>query len=282
MRNLKMATPKTKTSSDSILANYKLNGAISRRYAKEVYALISKYYTHISDDVIQRYINTGNFAQLTANELIEQAGLSLDQYNKNVDGVAGDFTYQIGNSINSSLLGAYSKIDKKIPIVLYNPVSLDLNTKNMINLQAGKITGLLDYEVVKMNAIIQNAIVQNKPIKVIKDEIEKTGIIQRANKIINKASAQKVKNRINLIANNQLTYAYNVMWKNKTLELEQFLHIWRHPPKSVYKVGPRPSHVAVNNKQFDIRKGMFIDGEWIQPGEIINCECYSQIIISKD
>lgn len=40
---------------------------------------------------------------------------------------------------------------------------------------------------------------------------------------------------------------------------------------------PRPTHVAMNGKLFDVTKGMYDSdgGEWIQPGEKINCKCTS-------
>lgn len=52
--------------------------------------------------------------------------------------------------------------------------------------------------------------------------------------------------------------------------------IWRH--SSIPKE-PRHSHVAADGKEYDIRKGCYIDGEWIHPGEKINCGCFSQAIV---
>jgi uncharacterized protein with gpF-like domain len=42
---------------------------------------------------------------------------------------------------------------------------------------------------------------------------------------------------------------------------------------------PRPSHVAAHGKRFDIRKGMYLDGKWVLPGEEINCRCTSRAVI---
>ncbi|MGL4898002.1 MAG: minor capsid protein, partial [Cetobacterium sp.] len=36
---------------------------------------------------------------------------------------------------------------------------------------------------------------------------------------------------------------------------------------------PRKSHVQKNGKAFDLDKGMYIDGEYIMPGQKINCGC---------
>ena len=42
---------------------------------------------------------------------------------------------------------------------------------------------------------------------------------------------------------------------------------------------PRASHVAYDGKTFEIAHGAYIDGEWIYPGEKINCRCVSRSII---
>jgi len=42
---------------------------------------------------------------------------------------------------------------------------------------------------------------------------------------------------------------------------------------------PRESHVKADGKVYDVDKGMFIDGEWIRPGELPNCRCVSRSII---
>lgn len=42
---------------------------------------------------------------------------------------------------------------------------------------------------------------------------------------------------------------------------------------------PRPSHVAANGKKYKISEGMEIDGEFIWPGQLINCRCFAKSII---
>lgn len=42
---------------------------------------------------------------------------------------------------------------------------------------------------------------------------------------------------------------------------------------------PRPSHVAADGKKYDPAKGMKIDGEYIKPGELPNCRCFSKTIV---
>lgn len=41
----------------------------------------------------------------------------------------------------------------------------------------------------------------------------------------------------------------------------------------------RPSHVAANGTRYEIAKGLFLDGKWTKPGELINCRCRKKLII---
>jgi SPP1 gp7 family putative phage head morphogenesis protein len=42
---------------------------------------------------------------------------------------------------------------------------------------------------------------------------------------------------------------------------------------------PRKSHQDADGKVFDVSKGMLIDGEYIWPGQLINCRCVSRSVI---
>jgi hypothetical protein len=37
--------------------------------------------------------------------------------------------------------------------------------------------------------------------------------------------------------------------------------------------------VKANGKKYDIAKGMYLDGEWLQPGQAVNCRCLAKPII---
>lgn len=45
---------------------------------------------------------------------------------------------------------------------------------------------------------------------------------------------------------------------------------WRHSGRNGVN---RPEHVAANGKLFDLDKGMLLEGEWVLPGQAINCHC---------
>ena len=81
--------------------------------------------------------------------------------------------------------------------------------------------------------------------------------------------------RAALIARDQNSKVNAVMNRVRCAELG-FTHAeWIHTDAGHE---PRASHKAFSGKIFEIAKGAFIDGEFIQPGEKINCHCISRVI----
>lgn len=86
----------------------------------------------------------------------------------------------------------------------------------------------------------------------------------------------KAKNRAELIARDQSNKLNATANRTRRMELGITEAIWMH---SGGGKEPRPSHVAANGKKFDVTKGALIDGEYIQPGEKINCRCTSRAVL---
>ena len=70
------------------------------------------------------------------------------------------------------------------------------------------------------------------------------------------------------IAYDQVNKITETVDTQRKLELGLFKARWRH---SSIPQEPRISHVHADGKEFDIRKGCYIDGEYIQPKEKPNC-----------
>lgn len=77
-------------------------------------------------------------------------------------------------------------------------------------------------------------------------------------------------NRAALIARDQNNKATSAMTQRRQQDLGITQGIWRH---SHAGKEPRQSHVDADGKKFDINKGMYLDGEWLMPGQAINCRC---------
>lgn len=86
----------------------------------------------------------------------------------------------------------------------------------------------------------------------------------------------KASERAELIARDQSNKANAVVNRARQMELGITDAIWMHSHAG--KV-PRPDHVAADGKRYKIAEGCKISGEFIQPGEEINCRCTSRAVL---
>ena len=84
------------------------------------------------------------------------------------------------------------------------------------------------------------------------------------------------KRRADFITRDQASKANAVIESARRRELGITKAIWLHSHAGKQ---PRPSHMKANGKLFDVSKGMYLDGEWVLPGQLINCRCVSKSII---
>lgn len=82
--------------------------------------------------------------------------------------------------------------------------------------------------------------------------------------------------RATLIARDQCNKATSAFNRARQLEINADTAQWVHT-SSAKK--PRPDHVAANGKEYNIKQGCLISGEYILPGQLINCGCISRTVI---
>ncbi|EBF6371642.1 DUF1073 domain-containing protein [Salmonella enterica subsp. enterica serovar Java] len=114
----------------------------------------------------------------------------------------------------------------------------------------------------QVETLVMQSVGRGRDLKTLTDELEKRyGITRR---------------RAALIARDQNNKATSVMQSARQRSVGITEGIWRHS-----RAGKtwRPSHVKANGKRFDLRKGMFLDGKWVLPGEEINCKCGWEAVI---
>ena len=85
-----------------------------------------------------------------------------------------------------------------------------------------------------------------------------------------------VADRAELIARDQSNKANAVVNRARQLELGLTEAIWMH---SHAGKTPRPDHVAANGKRYKIAEGCLISGQYLQPGEAVNCRCTSRPVL---
>lgn len=88
------------------------------------------------------------------------------------------------------------------------------------------------------------------------------------------------KRRAAFIALDQNNKATSALSAVRQQELGLTKGIWRH---SHAGKEPRPEHVAADGKEFDLDKGLFLEGEWVLPGQAPRCRCtWSPVIPGFD
>lgn len=97
------------------------------------------------------------------------------------------------------------------------------------------------------------------------------GMVKDLHKLYPKAADRCV-----LIARDQSNKANAVVTRTRQEELGIVEAIWMHSHAG--KV-PRPDHVAANGRRYKVAEGCLISGEYIRPGELINCRCTSRSVL---
>lgn len=116
----------------------------------------------------------------------------------------------------------------------------------------------------EVEGIIMRGYAAGRDLKTITDELQnRYGITRRRAVTISRDQSNKL--------NATVTQARRV-------ELGLFEAEWVHSHAG--KV-PRPSHVKAgkDKAKFDVRKGLLLDGQWLLPGQAINCRCSSRTIL---
>lgn len=87
------------------------------------------------------------------------------------------------------------------------------------------------------------------------------------------------KRRANNIAKDQIDKVHSAIEHARRQEIGIEESAWAHSGAGKEK---RKSHVAANGKRYKTNKGLLIDGEYIFPGQKINCRCGSRAILPWD
>lgn len=114
----------------------------------------------------------------------------------------------------------------------------------------------------EVEGIVMRSYTEGRDLETITKELKKRyGITQR---------------RAELIARDQSNKLNATVVRTRRLELGLTKAVWMH---SGGGKEPRKSHVAFSGKEFDVDKGAYIDGEYILPGQLINCRCVSKTVL---
>lgn len=109
------------------------------------------------------------------------------------------------------------------------------------------------------------------------DTVRTGGDLHKLSVDLQKVHGSTVK-RAALIARDQNAKGKATIERVRQMELGITRALWLH---SHAGKEPRPTHVAMNHKEYDLAKGLYDseEGEFVHPGQLINCRCVNQPVI---
>lgn len=182
------------------------------------------------------------------------------KYNEEAETIAEWFVSTANTSTTSSL---FSSVRGVVPTV---KPQMTRRTQNILTAMTQENVGLIKSIPSKYFEQIQGSVMRSmssgRDLATLKKEIVAIG--------------ESTDSRADLIARDQANKATSVINRARQKDLGITKAVWMHMRGGKH---PRESHVAADSEEFDLSKGMLIDGEWIQPGEEINCGCVAAPII---
>lgn len=142
--------------------------------------------------------------------------------------------------------------------------ALDATITENINL----IKSIAEQHLTQVETVVMQSVTKGRDLQALTGELQQRfGVTRR---------------RAALIAKDQTNKAGAVMARARQLEVGITQARWRHSHGGNQ---PRASHVAAGaadggkGQKYDLSRGCYIDGEYILPGEKINCRCYSAPVL---
>lgn len=260
------------------LAVIRPNLAIEVKYRRALSKIIKLMVEDIKSKVIKEYDEQEDKIALDENipkefnTIIDKA---FEYWNKAFNSIAGVFAQTFIDAVDNhnymQNLGAVKKLNKIDDLSNNLTVRFSKESKQVVQTkkaviqeQINLITNIPQIHKDKINQAVFEAITRGRDMKFLREELQEINGV--------------TKNRAQLIAKNQIDYATGVINLARASDLGFTHSKWKH--SSASKV-PRISHKEANNRIFETAKGCLIDGEYIVPGQKINCNCYT-VVVTED
>lgn len=195
---------------------------------------------------------------------IKQLNLQLDkwgkQWIKRFDVMSLNLSLEFATrSKNATEVAVKSALAKQGFTVPFKPTKASIEAYRII---AAEQVGLIKSIAQKYHTDVQSSVWES---------VKRGGDLKTLSKDLQKTYGV-TKRRAALIARDQNAKAKATIERVRHQEMGIRQAIWMH---SHAGKEPRPSHVKMNNKLYDLSKGMYDpdEGKYIHPGELINCRC---------
>jgi uncharacterized protein with gpF-like domain len=131
--------------------------------------------------------------------------------------------------------------------------------------QVGLIKSIPSQYFTQIEGMVYRSVAAGGDLKQLSDDLEKHFKVTRK--------------RAEFIARDQVSKANAVNVRTRQLEAGLTLALWRHSHAGKF---PRKSHLEMDGKEYDVRKGMWDSTEqkFVYPGQLINCRCFSRPVVA--
>jgi SPP1 gp7 family putative phage head morphogenesis protein len=254
---------------DKVLTPVRPNVGIEVAYRKKLQALIAEMDNSVVYWLHAAYrANEPVMAQdrTPADELRDAIRKLAKRWQKNFDEAAPALAEYFAQSVSSRSSGALKAILKKAGFTVEFKMTRAMRDimAATVGQQVSLIKSIPSQYFTNIEGLVMRSVQTGRDLgQLTKDLQEQFGVTHR---------------RAALIARDQNNKATASMTRARQDELGLNEAIWVHSGGGKH---PRPTHVAMHGKKYDVNKGMWDSAvkRWIYPGEEINCRCISRSII---
>ena len=232
-------------------------------YRKQIYAMISDIRANIKKDIVLRYES-----DIAMDGVIDWIGHIMDsivsKWQKNLDTLSTDIATDFARRTQTNYDKRLQKILKK------RGFAVNFRYSSQVAEQTQIVIG----ENVSLIKSIGNQYLDNVRAAVwrsVKGGYDTQGLIKQLMDIDG-----VTERRAKIIAKDQIAKANQAFERSRAEELGITHADWVH--SSAGRTF-RHDHVKANGTRYEIAKGCYISGEFIQPAEKINCRCRARLII---
>ena len=234
------------------------NAGVADAYRKELVGMVDDLHRSMATEVLRGMKNTG-LAQDgpvdILNGIINRVASSLlSRLNSVAERMAERFTASVQQNADVSLFASMRDAGLTVKMNMTEEMADAYDAVRAENVAL--IKSIPEQYHRQVEVLVNESVARGRDLKYLADELHKRyGITRRRAEFIARDQNDKAASTLTAARQRQQGFTQG-----------EWMH--SHAGKE-----PRASHVHANGKTFDLAKGMKIDGEYIMPGQLINCRC---------
>lgn len=247
----------------------KANASVGYRYYQELLGLVQAMNSDMRRTILDAFTTTEN-----VDAIVGIMNVRAMEWQNFVDKKADIIAAQFVNNVDRATITSLAHSIRKAPKPTAESLIVKLNSHGRQALNANKAATIENVALIKsipakyhnqVTFLVTEAAGQGRGRKWLEDELVALG--------------HSTKSRAKLIAKDQLNKVTEVINVSRQRGLGITHNQWHHSSRPKQ---PRQAHIKADGKIYQLDKGCLIDGEYIYPGQKINCYCYSSPVIIFD